>query len=1376
VTAHNCTISITKTPSVADVCIGSDTEVEYTITVTNNSDLFDWSGDVEDDVLGVLATGVTIPAGDSVTYTPTHTVNATTTNTVTADGTFNDSISTSDSDTASATVTAFNCTISITKTPSVANVCIGSDTEVEYTITVTNNSTFFAWTGGVEDDVLGTLATGVTIAAGDSVTYTPTHTVNATTTNTVTAAGAFSDTDASAATDSDSATVTAHDCTISITKSPPVDNVCIGSNTEVEYTITITNNSDRFDWTGDVVDDVLGILATGVTIAAGDSVTYTPTHTVNATTTNTVTATGAFNDADASAATDSTSATVTAHNCTISITKSPSVSDVCIGSDTEVTYTITVTNNSDLFDWTGDVVDDVLGTLATDVTIPAGEFVTYTPTHTVNVTTTNMVTPTGAFNDTDASAATDSASATVTGHDCTISITKAPSMIDVCTESDTEVTYTITVTNNSDEFEWTGDVVDDVLGTLATGVTIPAGEFVTYTPTHTVNATTTNTVTATGAFNDTDASAATDSASATVTAHNCTISITKIPSATDVCNGSEVTYTYTVTNNSFFTWSGSLTDDVNGTIDATITLASGETQNFSATGTVTGTVINIATADGSFDDPDATTASDTATATVTGHDCTITVTKTPSATDVCNGSEVTYTYTVTNNSFFTWSGSLVDDVNGTIDATITLAPGETQNFSAAGTVTGEVTNIATADGSFDDPDATAASDSATATVTGHDCTITVTKTPSATDVCNGSTVTYDYTVTNNSFFSWTGSLTDDVNGTIDAAIALAPGETQNFSASGVIDGVVTNIATADGSFDDPDATAASDTATAMVTGHNCTITVTKTPSATYVSHGSTVTYDYTVTNNSFFTWTGSLTDDVNGTIDDTITLAPGETQNFSATGTVTGTVTNIAIADGAFDDPDATAASDTATATVTGHNCTITVTKTPSTANVCNGSNTQVTYTYVVTNHSDFFNISGSVVDDKGTPGNPGDDVIVGTFTDLAPNDTATFTQVFTVNGTTTNTATASGTFDDPDSTIDSATASVTVTGRTCTISITKTPSTANVCNGSNTQVTYTYLVTNNSNFFSVSGSVSDNQLGSIGTFTNLAPGASTTLTKVATVNGTVTNTATATGTFNDTNSTSATATASATVTGRTCRISITKTASPSTICTSGNIQVTYTYVVKNEGTATVTNVSIVDNLLGTIASSLTLTPGQSQTFTRVATLSATTTNTATATGTVLGIIVTATASATVTANSGNCPFTPGYWKNHLSEASRFLPIRLGNFSVSTTTLVTRVFNAMNCSSNKPADAIGCLAGHLLAAKLNVANGGGNACINTVISKADTFLTKPPTTTVTFGSNSAPSINYTGPTGTYNLTTAQRNLAVSLKDALDKYNNNLGCP
>jgi len=108
------------------------------------------------------------------------------------------------------------------------------------------------------------------------------------------------------------------------------------------------------------------------------------------------------------------------------------------------------------------------------------------------------------------------------------------------------------------------------------------------------------------------------------------------------------------------------------------------------------------------------------------------------------------------------------------------------------------------------------------------------------------------------------------------------------------------------------------------------------------------------------------------------------------------------------------------------------------------------------------------------------------------------------------------------------------------------------------------------------------------------------------------------------------------------------------------------------------------------------------------------------------------------------------------------LPISLGNYNVDTFTKATKVFNAMNCSSSKPTDAIGCLAGHLLAAKLNVKNGSlvcGN--LSQVIADADALLI---------------SINYVGPTGTYTLSAAQRSLAVSLKTALDKYNNNISCP
>ena len=101
------------------------------------------------------------------------------------------------------------------------------------------------------------------------------------------------------------------------------------------------------------------------------------------------------------------------------------------------------------------------------------------------------------------------------------------------------------------------------------------------------------------------------------------------------------------------------------------------------------------------------------------------------------------------------------------------------------------------------------------------------------------------------------------------------------------------------------------------------------------------------------------------------------------------------------------------------------------------------------------------------------------------------------MNGTVTNIATATATSGGGQTTTSNP-ATATVNGHDCTISLTKTPSTTECCNGSNTQVTYTYVVTNNSDFFNVSGSVTDNVNGSIGSFGPLAPGASETLTKVA--------------------------------------------------------------------------------------------------------------------------------------------------------------------------------------------------------------------------------------------------------------------------------------
>jgi hypothetical protein len=314
------------------------------------------------------------------------------------------------------------------------------------------------------------------------------------------------------------------------------------------------------------------------------------------------------------------------------------------------------------------------------------------------------------------------------------------------------------------------------------------------------------------------------------------------------------------------------------------------------------------------------------------------------------------------------------------------------------------------------------------------------------------------------------------------------------------------------------------------------ISLTKTPDITDVCNDSAtqVTYTYVVTNNSpgGGAIEGTVVDD-NGTpgdvTDDVIVgtfskLAAGASQTFTQVLTVDGTRTNIATAT-ATDSKGADATA-TATATVTGHDCSISLTKTPSVTDVCTQGGA-VTYTYVVTNTGDFFNASGTVTDDiYGS---------IGLFGPLAPGASKTLTYTGTITETTTNTGTANATFDDAAATTASATAKATVTAHDCSISLTKTPSVTEVCVGSNTQVTYTYVVTNTGDFFDVSGTVTDDIYGTIGSFGPLAPGASAELTKTAIVNDTVTNVGTATGTFSDPASTSATATDDATVTGETC-------------------------------------------------------------------------------------------------------------------------------------------------------------------------------------------------------------------------------------------------
>jgi Prealbumin-like fold domain len=129
---------------------------------------------------------------------------------------------------------------------------------------------------------------------------------------------------------------------------------------------------------------------------------------------------------------------------------------------------------------------------------------------------------------------------------------------------------------------------------------------------------------------------------------------------------------------------------------------------------------------------------------------------------------------------------------------------------------------------------------------------------------------------------------------------------------------------------------------------------------------------------------------------------------------------------------------------------------------------------------------------------------------------------------------------------------------------------------------------------------------------------------------------------------------------------------------------------------------------------------------------------------------------------------TIGYWKNHQSQMSALLPQKLGNYTVATLAQANAVFNATNCSSSTSQGAIGCLAGQLLAAELNLAN-FASPCIQPTVNKATTFLKGG---TVTVSGKTAAGLSYVGPSGTYNLNATQRAIAVALSGALDAYNNN----
>jgi uncharacterized repeat protein (TIGR01451 family) len=1237
---HAPVIVVEKTGDPVAAAVG-DT-VDYTITVQHAGASDGSPVDITsvNDSLGIALSGPTGDDGDSWledgevwTYVGSRVVLVSDphllTNTVCAEGLDLDGDAVEDCD--STTTTISHPDIDLVKDADVATASIG-DT-ITYTYTVENTGDVDLYSVVLDDNILGIIAGPASGDDGDSVLetdetwiYTKTHLfvegdLPGPLVNVATVAG--TPLVGSMVTDTDSASV-------QLTSHPSIDLVKTASTGATEVGDTITYTYDITN-TGDVTltsitlnDDVLGpITPAKTTLAPGEPTTGTATHVVTqqdldaGEIVNVATVTGT--PPTGPDVTDNDTETVSfVSEPSIEIVKTASAGTFLVGETITYTYVVTNTGNVSLTGIT--ISDDILGpiTLATTTLAPT-------------ISTTGQATHVVTQQDIDAGQIFNVA--TVTGtppsgpsvsnqDDETVSFTPTPSIKVVKTAAggpflvNQSITYSYVVTNTGNVTLTGITLSDDVLGPIALAATTLA-------PTATTTGSATHVVTqadidageivniATVTGTPPSGSNVTDDDTETVSfvpAPN--IEVVKTASDGPFLVGETITYNYLVTNTGNVTLTGIvLNDDILGPITlATTTLAPTISTTGQASHVVTqsdvdaGEIVNIATATGTPPSGPNVSGQDDETVEFTPNPG-IKVVKTASDGPFEVNDIITYDYVITNIGNVTLTGiTLSDDILGPITlATTTLAPTISTTGQATHVVTqadidaGSIVNIASVTGT--PPNGPNVTDDDTKTVLFAPVpNIEVVKTASDGPFLVGETITYNYVVTNTGNVTLTGIvLNDDILGPITlTATTLAP----SISATGTATHVVTqadidaaqiiNIATVTGTPPNGPNVSDQDDETVDFTS-SPGIEVIKTVADGPKEVGDTLTYNYTVTNTGNVTLTGIvLNDDILGPITLTATtLAP----SISATGTAThvvtqddidaGSIVNIATAIGI--PPSGPNISDQDDETVTfGQTPAIKVVKTAAGGSFELGDT--ITYNYTVTNIG-AVTLTGITLDDN----------ILGPITlvatTLAPSISTTgqATHVVTQDdidaGGIVNIATVIGT---PPSGPDvSSQDDETVTFVPMpNIEVVKTASDGPFLVGET--VTYDYVVTNTGNVTLTGIVLSDDILGPITLIvTTLAPTITTTgqATHVVTQDdvdaGQIVNIATVTGTppsgpdvTDDDDETVAFTPAPS--------IEVVKTAANGPFLVGQTI--TYTYDVTNTGNVTLTGISLVDDILGSIS------------------------------------------------------------------------------------------------------------------------------------------------------------------------------------------------
>jgi len=754
-------------------------------------------------------------------------------------------------------------------------------------------------------------------------------------------------------------------------------------------------------------------------------------------------------------------------------------------------------------------------------------------------------------------------------------------------QSGENVTYTYVVKNTGSGALTNCVVTDNVLGTICGPFDVAIGGTHTCTTSSPLYADTTNVGTV-------SCNQASDNDDAFVDVITPSINVVKTANPAIIQAGGTVTYTYVVTNTGDVTLTNiTLNDNKIGAITCPATqLAAGANMTCTKTAIINVDTTNVATVTGNAPNGDIVKDNDTAFVDVIVPS--INVVKTANPAIIQAGGTVTYTYVVTNTGDVTLTNiALNDDKLGTITCPATqLAAGANMTCTKTAIINVDTTNVATVTGNA--PNGDAVTDNDTAFVDVITPSIDVVKTADPAIIQSGETVTYTYVVTNTGDVTLTNiALNDDKLGTITCpATQLAAGANMTCTKTAIINVDTTNVVIATGNA--PTGDTVSDNDSASVDVINPAIDVEKTANPTTILPGETVTYTYVVTNTGDVELTSiALNDDKLGTITcPSTTLAVGASMTCTATATINVDTTNVVIATG--NAPTGDTVSDNDSASVDVINPAIGVEKTANPTMIRSGRT--VTYTYVVTNTGDVTLTNVVLTDNKlGTITCPATELVVGA------SMTCTKTAIITVD--TTNVATVTGNAPNGDIVKDNDTAFVDVIHPSIIVEKTADPSV--ILSGD--LVTYTYLVTNTGDVPLVNIVVSDDKLGLICTIPTLASGASSACIKTIQIYETTTNVVVITGEAPDNDTVSDNDTTTVDVIHP--NFTVIKTADKTEVHI--NETVTYTYLINNTGDCTLYNITVADNLLGSICNIASLGAGETATCNKSTIITENTTNVA---------------------------------------------------------------------------------------------------------------------------------------------------------------------